>query len=133
MLAQGHTEAPAIGQAKRYIADHSEDELSLGIVARNVNMSASYFSEKFKEATGMNFVDYVARTRVEKARKLLQNPRLRISEVAFKVGFQSLSQFNRTLKKVTGESPRNYRAALGATEGQPRVPRSPVRTLCFRV
>ena len=41
MLAQGQTEAPAIGQARRYIVDHSEDELSLGDVARTVNMSAT--------------------------------------------------------------------------------------------
>ena len=112
MLAQGHTETPAIAQAKHYIADHSDDELSLGIVARIVNMSASYFSEKFKEATGLNFVEYVARTRVEKARNLLQNPKLRISEIAFDVGFQSLSQFNRTFKKFTGKAPGELRESL---------------------
>ena len=101
-----------MGQARRYIVDHSDDELSLGAVAKVVNMSASYFSEKFKEATGINFVEFVARTRVEKARNLLQNPRLRISEVAFEVGFQSLSQFNRTFKKVTGKSPGELRESL---------------------
>jgi AraC-like DNA-binding protein len=72
-------------------------------------MSANYFSEKFKEATGLNFIEFVARTRIEKARNLLQNPNLRISEVAFEIGFQSLSQFNRTFKKVTGRSPTDYR------------------------
>ena len=72
----------------------------------------SYFSEKFKEATGINFVEYVARTRVEKARNLLQNPNLRISEIAFDVGFQSLSQFNRAFKAITGQSPREHRAGL---------------------
>ena len=62
--------------------------------------------------TGINFVDYVARTRVEKARNLLLNPNRRVCEVAFEVGFQSLSQFNRTFRKVVGESPRDYRAKL---------------------
>jgi AraC-like DNA-binding protein len=42
----------------------------------------------------------------------LQNPNLRISEVAFEIGFQSLSQFNRTFKKVTGRSPSDYRGRL---------------------
>jgi AraC-like DNA-binding protein len=64
--------------------------------------------------TGINFVDYVARTRIEKARNLLLNPNRRVSEVAFEVGFQSLSQFNRTFKKVVGQSPRDYRAQLPA-------------------
>ena len=67
-------EAPAIGRARSFIRDHSDDELSLAAVARAVNMSATYFSAKFKEMTGINFVDYVARTRVEKACSLLQNP-----------------------------------------------------------
>ena len=112
MLARGKTETPVMGQARRYIVDHAEDDLSLGAVAKVVNMSASYFSEKFKEATGLNFVDYVARSRVEKARNLLQNPKLRIGEIAFEVGFQSLSQFNRTFKKVTGKAPGALRQSL---------------------
>jgi AraC-like DNA-binding protein len=72
-------------------------------------MSANYFSEKFKEVTGLNFIEFVARTRVEKARNLLQNPNLRVSEVAFEIGFQSLSQFNRTFKKIASRSPSEYR------------------------
>ena len=99
-------------RARSSIEDHSADDLSLAAVARVVNMSATYFSEKFKEATGMNFVECVARTRIEKARNLLQNPNLRISEIAFDVGFQSLSQFNRAFKKVAGQSPRDDRAKL---------------------
>jgi AraC-like DNA-binding protein len=90
--------------------------MSLGAVAQIVNMSATYFSEKFKEMTGINFVEYVARTRVEKARNLLLNPNRRVSEVAFEVGFQSLSQFNRAFKKMVGESPRDYRAKLPLVE-----------------
>jgi AraC-like DNA-binding protein len=62
--------------------------------------------------TGINFVEFVARTRVEKARNLLLNPNRRVSEVAFEVGFQSLSQFNRAFRKIAGESPRKYRAKL---------------------
>jgi AraC-like DNA-binding protein/ligand-binding sensor protein len=112
MLAHGQTGAPPIERARHHIQDHSADELSLAAVARVVNMSASYFSEKFKQATGMNFVEYVARTRIEKARNLLQNPHLRISEIAFDAGFQSLSQFNRTFRKVIGQAPSEYRQSL---------------------
>ena len=105
---------PAIEAAKDFIEGHSQEELSLPLVARVVNMSATYFSEKFKEATSINFVEFVARTRVEKARHLLTNPDLRISEIAFDVGFQSLSQFNRAFRQVMGESPREHRAKLVA-------------------
>ena len=112
VLQSQQKDSPAITQARSYIRDHSDDDLSLAVVAQIVNMSATYFSEKFKEMAGINFVEYVARTRVEKARNLLLNPNRRVSEVAFEVGFQSLSQFNRTFKKVIGESPRDYRAKL---------------------
>ena len=109
-------DSPAITRARTFIADHSDDEMSLAAVAQVVNKSATYFSEKFKEMTGINFVEYVARTRVEKARNLLLAPHRRVSEVAFDVGFQSLSQFNRAFRRIAGESPRDYRAKLPLAE-----------------
>ncbi len=114
VLDREHAERPEIARARAYIADNCADELSLAKVAKAVNMSANYFSMKFKEATGLNFLEFVTRTRVEKARNLLQNPNRRIGEVAFEVGFQSLSQFNRTFKELTGETPRAYRKSLGS-------------------
>ena len=102
-----------IWKARNFIEAHAGEELSLGKVARVANTSANYFSEKFKEATGMNFVRYVARIRFEKAAALLRQPDLRISEIAFACGFQSLSQFNRVFKKLAGQSPTEYRAATG--------------------
>lgn len=113
LVLQGQQKnSPAMTRARSFIAEHADDEMSLAAVARVANMSATYFSEKFKEMTGINFVDYVSRTRVEKARNLLLDPNRRVNEVAFEVGFQSLSQFNRTFKKVAGQSPREYRAKL---------------------
>jgi AraC-like DNA-binding protein len=112
MLERQQKDSPAITRARSFITEHADEEMSLSAVAHVANMSATYFSEKFKEMTGINFVEYVARTRVEKARNLLLNPNRRVSEIAFEVGFQSLSQFNRAFKKVAGQSPREYRATL---------------------
>jgi len=100
-----------IWKARNFIDEHSEEEVSLRKVAKLVNISPNHLSDKFKEVTGVNFVDYIARTRTEKARELLNNSSLRISEIAFAVGFQSLSQFNRVFKKLTGKSPSAYRDA----------------------
>ena len=108
----GERAEPAeIWKARRFIEKHSDEELSLTQVAKFANISANYLSEKFKEVTGINFVDYVARIRIEKVRELLQNPNQRISEIAFAVGFQSLSQFNRVFKKLTRKSPTQFRTA----------------------
>ena len=100
-----------IWKARNFIHEHSDEELSLTKVAKFVNISPNHLSDKFKEVTGLNFVDCIARTRTERARELLQNSNLRISEIAFAVGFQSLSQFNRVFKKLSGKSPSAHRAA----------------------
>ncbi len=72
-------------------------------------MSAFYFCKMFKKATGLTFTDYLARVRIEKVKNLLLNPNKRISEAAYEVGFQSLSQFNRVFRRIAGESPTTYR------------------------
>jgi AraC-like DNA-binding protein len=101
-----------IWKARKFIEQHSAEEVSLTKVAKAVNISANYLSEKFKKVTGVNFVYYIARTRIEKARALLEDVDLRISEIAFAVGFQSLSQFNRVFKTLSGKSPTEFRGSL---------------------
>ncbi len=106
----GRAEPVEIWKARNFIHEHSDDELSLTQVAKAVNISGNHLSEKFKQVTGVNFVEYIARTRFEKALGLLRDPNLRVSEIAFATGFQSLSQFNRVFKKLSGKSPTQYRA-----------------------
>jgi transcriptional regulator GlxA family with amidase domain len=76
-----------IWKARKLIRDQSDGKLSLTEIAKSVNLSANYLSEKFKEVTGINFVRYVGQTRTAKARDLLRNSNRRISEIAFAVGF----------------------------------------------
>ena len=112
LVQQQNSEPPAIVRAKQYIAEHQGEELSLGEVAKAVDTSTFYFCKLFKKATGLNFTDYVSRVRVEKAKNLLLNPNARVSEVAYEVGFQSLTHFNRVFRKIVGESPTEYRRRL---------------------
>ena len=107
-----HCEPPSITRAREYITEHQEEELWLDRVAKAVNMSGYYFCKMFKKSTGLNFVEYLARIRIEKAKNLLLNRNERVSEVAFEVGFQSITNFNRTFKKLVGRSPSEYREAL---------------------
>ncbi len=115
VLQQGNAEPPVITRAKEYIYEHQTENLRLGHVARAVNTSTFYFCKMFKRATGINFTDYLSRVRIEKAKNLLLNPNLRVSEIAFEVGFQSLTHFNRVFKKILGQSPTEYRAQLLGT------------------
>ncbi len=112
VVQQQTAEPPVITRAKQFIHEHQGDDLSLGQVAKAVNTSTFYFCKMFKKATGVNFTDYLSRVRIEKAKNLLLNPNLRISEIAYEVGFQSLTHFNRVFKKIVGQSPTEYRSHL---------------------
>jgi AraC-like DNA-binding protein len=112
VVRQENAEPPVIARAKQFIQEHQSEDLSLGQVAKAVNTSTFYFCKIFKKITGINFTDYLSRVRIEKAKNLLLNPNLRISEIAYEVGFQSLTHFNRVFKKIIGQSPTEYRGQL---------------------
>lgn len=112
LLMEVAAESPVIARVRTFIAEHQNEELSLGAVARAASMSESYFCKFFKKATGLTFTDFLARERVEAAKKMLLDANLRISEAAYAAGFQSLSQFNRVFRRVAGEAPTRYRDRL---------------------
>ncbi len=112
IIQQENSEVPVIKKAKEYMREHQAEKISLGNVAKAVNMSAFYFCKMFKKVAGINFTDYLSRVRIERAQNLFLNPNLRVSEIAFEVGFQSLTHFNRVFKKITGQSPTDYRGQL---------------------
>ena len=114
IVKQENAEPPMITRAKTYINENQTEDLSLGMVAKAVNASSYYFCKMFKKATGINFTDYLSRVRIEKAKNLLLNPNLRVSEIAYEVGFQSLTHFNRVFKRILGQSPTEYRGQLPA-------------------
>jgi AraC-like DNA-binding protein len=112
VVQQQNSELPVVTRAKQFIHQNQAEDLSLTRVARAVNTSSFYFCKLFKRSTGITFTNYVSRVRVEKAKNLLLNPNLRISEIAYEIGFQSLTHFNRVFKRVLGQSPSAYRAQL---------------------
>jgi len=117
VLEEQNAEPPLVLKARDYIEKHKTEELSLADVAKASGASVFHFCKVFHKATGLKFTDYVARVRLEDARNRLLNPNMRISEVAYDVGFQSLTQFNRTFKRVFGQSPSEFRARMSPREG----------------
>ena len=128
-LRNKENEPLPVSKARQWVVTHCEDSVSLAAAAQAVNLSAKHFSDLFRKTTGIPFVEYVGRVRVEKAKNLLVNPQLRVSEIAFEVGFQSLSQFNRAFRRHAGTSPRDYRHAL---PGSARPPENRKTALSFR-
>jgi AraC-like DNA-binding protein/ligand-binding sensor protein len=118
VLERQNAEPPLVQRAREYIAQHKMEPLSLATVAQASGASVFHFCKVFKKSTGLKFTDYVARVRLEDAKTQLLNPSKRISEVAYDVGFQSLTQFNRMFKRVFGQSPTEFRARLHSGPGK---------------
>jgi AraC-like DNA-binding protein/ligand-binding sensor protein len=112
VVQQDNAEPQMIARAREFIEEHQSEDLSLSEVAKAVNCSTFYFCKMFKKTTSLHFTEYLARVRIEKAKNLLLNPNLRISEIAYEVGFQSLTHFNRVFRRLVGESPTEYRQKL---------------------
>jgi len=123
-VEQQNAEPLLVTKARNYIEQHKAEPLSLSAVAQAAGASVFHFCKVFHKSTGLKFTDYVARVRLETARTELLNPNRRISEVAYDVGFQSLTQFNRMFKRVFGQSPTEFRVHLAS--GKPAPKRSGV-------
>ncbi|MGJ8725993.1 MAG: helix-turn-helix domain-containing protein [Roseibacillus sp.] len=108
MMEEGK-EPAAILKARTFIHANLDEPLPLGVIAHQAGLSESHFCRVFKEITGLTLTDYVTRARIAWARKELLRPSTRVSEIAFQVGFQSLSQFNRSFAKINGCSPSIWR------------------------
>jgi AraC-like DNA-binding protein/ligand-binding sensor protein len=112
LVEKQNEESPLISRAKIFIGERQAESISLDQMAQVLNVSTFYFCKMFKKATGLTFTDYLARTRIERAKNLLLNPHVRVSEVAYDCGFISLTHFNRIFKRVVGKSPTGYRRTL---------------------
>lgn len=106
---QTHAEPPMVERARQVIEERSGEPLTLAGIARSVHASTFHFCKTFKRATGMTFTQYVSMVRIAKAKKLLANPQARITEVAYEVGFSSLTHFNRMFRRIAGQSPTDFR------------------------
>jgi AraC-like DNA-binding protein len=118
LISETTAESPVLTKTRTFIAQHQSDDLSLGEIARAMNMSAFYFCKFFKKETGLSFTEYLARARIESVKQLLLNTHTHISEAGFAAGFQSLSQFNRVFHRVAGESPSSYRLRQQGSSGK---------------
>jgi AraC-like DNA-binding protein len=103
---------PCVTCAKALVTKHLEEMPSTRIAAHEAHVTEPYFCRMFKAATGMTFSEYVARCHVDRARLLLLDPNVRVTDVAYAAGFQSIPHFNHLFKRYTGLSPKGYRTSL---------------------
>ncbi len=97
----------------KYICSHYHQGISLEDVAKQANMSATYFSRKFKKMTGFGFKEYLSSVRLRSAETLLLESKLSITEIALRCGFNDSNYFGDAFKKSRGMSPHQYRKNKG--------------------
>jgi AraC-like DNA-binding protein len=117
-IAAAGAPAQRITRAIRWLKDHYADPLRVEALARQVGMSPSAFHLHFKSVTGLSPLQYQKRLRLQEARRLMLGERRDAAEAAFRVGYESASQFSREYRRLFGAPPRQDVAAL-QVEAQP--------------
>lgn len=109
LLSSQQTRLPVkIESALSYIQTHLSEPITVELLAGQVNQSTHYFSKTFLLATGQRPLEYVMHKRIERAQFLMLTTAVSLSEIALETGFESLSYFSRSFRKVVGQSPRQY-------------------------
>jgi len=109
--------AYSLRQTLPYIEAHLDQRITLGEVASRCAMTTFAFSRAFKKEFGVTFQEYLIRLRIDRARQLLCNPRLSVTDVAGAAGFGDLSHFTRTFRRQVGTSPSCYRKGQHSLTG----------------
>lgn len=102
-------ESNAISFILQYMDQHYNENITLKSAADRIYMNASYFSTLFRKKTGITFVHYLQKLRIERAKELLLDPQYKIYEVAVKVGFVDEKYFFKVFKNCEGVTPNEYR------------------------
>ena len=94
-----------------YINQHYTESLSLSTLATEYYLNFSYASSLFKKTTGQTFSEYLTELRMKRAKDLLADPAMSISEVGTQCGYEDSYYFSKVFKKRYGVTPSAYRAA----------------------
>ena len=108
LLKQDTKESPYITEALAFIKTHFKKNINMAMVANQVSVNYTWFSEKFKEHTGVNFNEYLKRLRIEEAKNLLEKGCYKVYEVAERCGFSDVKYFMKIFREETGMSPTEW-------------------------
>lgn len=112
-LEEEPDESDRLGQAaekiRRYIRKNYMKDISMQDAARMMNYSDAYFCKLFKQCFDQNFTAYLARFRINEARRLLQDKNASVREVSMLVGYYDANYFAKVFKRIAGMNPSEYR------------------------
>lgn len=98
-----------IQQCIHFIQQHYDDELTVKLLAKQVNVHPGYLQRIFKQHTGMTMTSYITSVRIEAAKQLLQQSEFPVLDISEHVGIGSRQYFHALFKRYTGHTPLEYR------------------------
>jgi len=107
-----------IADALQFVAEHYREEVKILQLAEACNMSESHFRRIFLETMNMKPGDYLNLVRVQNACEIIKKTNVSMEDVAYRVGFETVSTFNRNFKKLTGMSPYQWKRSADNFEGK---------------
>lgn len=104
-----HDQNRPIRVVKQYISEHYAESLTLEKVSAVAGLSPAYLSTVFKSDTGMTFLEYLSKVRMDMAKQLLKNTSYTVADICEKVGYSDVRYFTKSFKKYSGLKPNEYR------------------------
>lgn len=98
-----------IATVKSYAERHLHEDISLVKLADLVDLNPTYLSRFFRQHTGLTLSDFIQEMRLDRAKQLLADPAIRVQDIAMMLGYGAASNFGRSFKKLTGQTPQGYR------------------------
>lgn len=98
-----------VAEAVNELKQHYRSKIKLQDVANRIHVNSAYLGQQFKREMGVSFIDYVHQLRVEEARKLLRRTNMKITDIAFRLGYHDAEYFTQKFRAHTGELPSVYK------------------------
>src|SRR5690606_15901963 len=113
MSAEGKQVSSVVDKVQQYMLEHLDQEFSRERLAEQVYLNPAYLSRLFRRETGLSLTDYMVKLRMNKAKEQLESSNLKVSDIAYLVGYANFSHFSKLFKKTTGLTPQEYRKMYG--------------------
>lgn len=102
---------------KDYICENYMKDLSVQQMAEKTNYSEPHFCRLFKQSFGQNFTSYLTEYRINMAKKMLERPTVNVKDVGKNVGYEDSNYFTKVFRRITGQSPTEYRNTVFREKG----------------